>query len=76
MFDRAFGIFSCCCFSTAAAGAAGAACFCCGCLCSCCCCCCYCTTYCWLVLLGVLFFILTLLRKLYSGGCCTEPSEK
>ena len=30
----------------------------------------------WLVLLGVLFFILTLLRKLYGGGCCTEPSEK
>ena len=28
------------------------------------------------VLLGVFFFFLTLLRELYDGGCCTEPSEK
>ena len=70
------------CFSTATA-----ACFCCGCLCCClCCCCCLLLLrvtlllpllHCLLVLLGVLFFILTLLRKLYGGGCCrTEPSEK
>ena len=32
--------------------------------------------HCLLVLLGVLFLILILLRKLYDGGCCTEPSEK
>ena len=31
----------------------------------CCCCCCCCTTYCWLVLLGVFFFLPTLLRKLH-----------
>ena len=67
MFARAFGIFCCFFFSTAAAasaaagGGGAAACFCYGCLCCCCCCCCsccYCTTYCWLVLLGVLYFIL------------------
>ena len=29
-----------------------------------------------LILLGVLHFIATLSRKLYGGGCCTEPSEK
>ena len=81
MFARAFGIFCGFCFASAAAAAAvagaGAACFCCGCLscCCCCCCCCYCTTYCWWVLLCDIFFILTLLRKLYCGAWLQNPQK-
>ena len=76
MFARAFGILCCFCFSAAAAAAA--ACFCCGCLCCCCCCCCcccYCTTYCWWVLLGLLFFILTLLRNYMVVDVVQNPQR-